>query len=253
METDNSDCHVIVIAAGSSRRIDNLTREKPKCFLDINGKSMIDYTLDLLNDRGFKRITFVIGYQKDCWREIGDKYKDLSIDYVVSDSYETTGHGFSTYLSREAWETEKKDVLFIHSDIFYDPRLLDQVLDSKQDDVVLVDEGFESLTGDEAVMLGNDGVLTGFRSGARKEDPDSAGEIIGINKWSSELMQEFYSYMEKYFEKNGNNHNYEPVLSYFIRDTGRRINYIESGGLNWMNVNYESDYERAKELHNSVY
>jgi len=248
---DNSDYHVIIIAAGSSRRLSKLTKNKPKAFLEIRGKKIIEHTLDFLNERGFRRVTFVIGYLKDIFKEtIGEKYKNLSIDYVISEDYASTGHGWSTFLSKNAWEKEKKDVIFIHGDILYDSGLLDKVLASKYKNIMIVDNDYEILTGDERIVMGKNGITKGFKDAASKDDPESIGELIGINKWSKDLMEQMYFYMQEYFNRNGKNHNYEPVLSDFIRDTGVVINYMKSNGLPWVNINYEEDYEKAK---NEIY
>ena len=51
--------HVVIIAAGASKRIARLTKHKPKSFLEIEGKRVIDYHLDTLHRRGINDIIFV--------------------------------------------------------------------------------------------------------------------------------------------------------------------------------------------------
>jgi len=250
----NKDYHVILIAAGCSRRLKELTQDKPKCFLEINNKKIINYTLENLDRLGFKKVTFVVGYKKDLvMQTIGNKFGNLDIDYVVSDDYATTGHGYSIYLTRKKWEEEKKSVILIHADIFYDSNILDRVLAYESDVVLAVDDYYKVNYGDEVMVTSNRGYIEtiGFINELSK---DIEGQLIGINKWSSDFMSGLYNYMDFFFKKNGNNFNWEPIVHNFIKDKGVKINFDRSGGLKWININYKEDYFKARdELFNSIY
>lgn len=244
---DNSNYHVIIIAAGSSRRLAHLTRDKPKSFLPVGNKKIIEHSLDYLNGRGFKRVTFVVGYLKELFMQtLGNKHKNLDIDYIISDDYQIFDHCWSTFLSKQAWQQEKKPVIFIHADTVYHPKILDKVLAHPFDNVVGVDNTYQVLTGDECVVTGKDGIMTGFKDGIPIENSKEVGELIGINKWSADYMEQFYDFMEDYFTKHGKNHKYEPVLDAFIKEKGLLAHYVESDGLPWVNINYEDDYRKVQ-------
>ena len=113
-----SEFHVIIIAAGCSRRLTELTEETPKSLLIIKEKKIIEYTLDALSKRNFRTVTFVVGYLKDKYiNMIGVSYQNLEIDYVIATDYEDTGHAWSIYLTKSRWEQEKihpfKTTLFL--------------------------------------------------------------------------------------------------------------------------------------------
>lgn len=208
----------------------------------------MEYHLDYLNERGFKFVTIVVGYLKDrIINTIKTRYNNLDINYVVSDEYATTGHGWSIFLTRKAWEKYNRPVILLHSDIFYDPTILDKVLESNYGDVVAVDENYKVITGDEVVVTGKNKVMSGFRWGVTRGAEDIAGEIIGINKWSAEFMEKFYVFMGEFFSQNGNNFNYEAILDQFIKEKKVVLHYIPSGGLPWVNINYPEDYFRAND------
>ena len=55
----------IIIAAGPSTRLRPFTDYKPKCLLEIEGKTILDRTLEIFYSFGLKIIVIVRGYQKE--------------------------------------------------------------------------------------------------------------------------------------------------------------------------------------------
>lgn len=232
----------LIIAAGCSRRLSKLTHSIPKSFLIIQEKPVIKYHLDILHERGFKRAILVVGYLKDFFfREIGSRYRDIQIDYVISEDYENTGQGWSIYLTRSLWEKTRKPVILVHADIFYHPGILDKVMSSKLKNVLGVDDCYEVRTHEEVVILGEDDRVRGVMKGVEK-NPAIVGEIIGINKWSEEFMKTFYEYMEIYFKRNGRKCDWEPLLAEFIQEQSIPVHYERCGNFSWININRPNDY-----------
>ncbi len=56
---------VVVAAAGRGTRMLELSEDKPKHLIEVNGKSFLTYILDNLLLAGFKDITLVVGYQSN--------------------------------------------------------------------------------------------------------------------------------------------------------------------------------------------
>lgn len=248
--------HVIILAAGCSRRMGALTADQPKSFLPVAGKRLIDFTFDALEARGFSRVTLVIGYQAALVRRTLQSGRGrLRFDYAVSEDYETTGHGWSLFLARDAWQESRQPVLLLHSDIFYHPEILDRVLGWPRADVLAVDERYQVKTGDEVVILGQDGRATGSAKGLAQHTAGIAGELIGVNKWSPSFLEAYFAFMEDYFRRNGRNHNYEPILDEFLRqEPGCVMEYATTDGLPWINMNYAEDYALVRDsLHPAVY
>lgn len=244
----NSKVHAIIIAAGCSTRLPELTKDKPKSFLEIGGKKIIDYHLDLLNERQCENVTIVVGYLRDLlMNHIGKQHKNLKINYVISEDYETTGHSWSVFQTKEVWEKEKSPVLLIHGDIFYHPVILDKVLSSSYENVLAVDNKYKVQTGDEWVVRGLGDMVEKIDNN-EKDKSKIIGEIIGIIKWCPTVMEEFYMYLDQFFKKKGKTFHYEYVLSAMIHDKKTKIRHIKTDGLPWVNINYREDYERAQKV-----
>ena len=58
-------------------------------------------------------------------------------------------------------------------------------------------------------------------------------------------MGKFYTYIERFCDKQGKAYGWEFILDHFIKDEAVKIHYIKCGS-SWMNINFQQDYELAK-------
>ena len=249
--SNNEKYKVIILAAGCSRRLSGMTEDKPKSFLEINDKKIIEHTLDHLNDRGIKDVTIIVGYLREkFFNQIGEKYKDLNIDYVISEDYARTGNSLSIFLSKESWEKEKKHVLLLEADNFYNPVLLDKVIENEKDNVVLSNNSYvmNPEKREDIVLKGKDEIIFSIEKGLSHEDELCLGELMGICKLSPRFMEEFYNYLQYFLQNFGDNHNYEKILGNFAGTNGNELFSLDRENDYWININREEDYIKAKEI-----
>ena len=55
----------IILAAGRGSRMKDLTEERPKCLVELRGKSLLDWQLDSLRAAGIDEIAIITGYQRE--------------------------------------------------------------------------------------------------------------------------------------------------------------------------------------------
>jgi len=55
----------IILAAGRGSRMQSLTDERPKCLVEVKGKSLLDWQLDALRQAGIRQIGVVTGYKRE--------------------------------------------------------------------------------------------------------------------------------------------------------------------------------------------
>ena len=56
---------VIILAAGRGSRMNELTDERPKCLVELRGKTLLDWQLEALREAGIKEIAIVTGYRRE--------------------------------------------------------------------------------------------------------------------------------------------------------------------------------------------
>ena len=93
---------VMILAAGLGSRLLPLTEECPKAFLRAGSRTLIERSLDALHDQGLRHVTLVIGYLREVFRrDLGSRYRGLSIHYVESPGWRSAGQALSFQLALE--------------------------------------------------------------------------------------------------------------------------------------------------------
>ena len=83
-----------ILAGGFATRLGSLTKDFPKCLIEINGRPFIDWQLDLLQENGFTDFVFCLSYKSELVQEhLGDGKKiGVRIQYSL-DGKEQLGTG----------------------------------------------------------------------------------------------------------------------------------------------------------------
>lgn len=55
----------IILAAGRGSRMNELTDERPKCLVELRGKTLLDWQLEALREAGIKEMAIVTGYKRE--------------------------------------------------------------------------------------------------------------------------------------------------------------------------------------------
>ena len=90
---------VIILAAGSSRRMGELTKNKPKCLLSYKGTTILERLVGQLRGLGIQRVVVTVGYQKDRVVECLKNINDIDIKTIVNDRYEEDVNIYSMHLA----------------------------------------------------------------------------------------------------------------------------------------------------------
>ncbi|HJR78007.1 MAG TPA: isocitrate lyase/phosphoenolpyruvate mutase family protein [Nitrospiraceae bacterium] len=119
----------VIAAAGFEKQLLPLIEDKPKCLLDIKGKTILERQVAALNDCNIKDIALVRGYKKDAITLPNIRYYD-------NDRYEETGELFSLFCA----ENEMKGrTIVLYGDIIFETGILEKLLKSPADITLVVD------------------------------------------------------------------------------------------------------------------
>jgi phosphoenolpyruvate phosphomutase len=118
-----------VVLAASRGDLGELTRDQPKCMIDVRGQSLLQRLVSLLSDSGIRNITVVRGYRKEAIALTG-------IATVDNERHDATGEVYSLACARDQLEGE---TIVVYGDILFRRYILDGVLASDGDIVVAVD------------------------------------------------------------------------------------------------------------------
>lgn len=131
---------VIILAAGQGTRLRPLTDDRPKCMVEVNGKSIIERQLDTMRACGINEedITIIAGYRNDALK---NKFQDTGLHFIVNEEYETTNMVCSLMCARKLMEQEE-DIIISYGDIIYGETVFQKILEAKDNMSVIVDDGW---------------------------------------------------------------------------------------------------------------
>lgn len=91
--------NAIIMAAGMSSRFVPLSLEKPKGLLAVKGEILIERQIEQLQDAGIQNIVLVLGYKKEAFFYLEDKYDNLTI--IINPEYHLKNNPHTLYLAQK--------------------------------------------------------------------------------------------------------------------------------------------------------
>mgnify|MGYP001598219661 CR=1 FL=1 len=233
----------VILAAGAGQRLKPVTNALPKGLIEIEGKTLLEYSLDALDEGGLKDIIIVTGFFGEAIKQkFGNKYAGLKITYVLNEEYYKSG---SMYSFSKARDIINNDILLLESDLLYDSKAIGVLLNSGFKDCVLA--GKLSGSGDEVyICVDENQRITELGKDITYENKKKAiGELVGISKFSKEFLAELFKNAEGDYKKGEANRHYEECILATAK-SGNPVYGLLIGGLVWTEIDNEKDLLKAK-------
>ena len=150
----------IILAAGMGKRLKELTQDRTKCMVQVNGVALIDRMLHQIESRHLSRIVIVVGYEGEKLMKYIDTLGIRTpIVYVQNPIYDKTNNIYSLALAKDYLCQD--DTLLFESDLIFEDAVIDQLLDDPRETLALVDK-YESWMDGTCVKLGPDDSIASF-------------------------------------------------------------------------------------------
>ena len=170
---------VIILAAGMSSRLRPLTSNKPKCMLKLFNETLLERQIKIFRNCNINDITIVTGYRSEVI--------DVSnVNYVKNENYETTNINESLFC---ALEPSNSPVLVTYSDIVFEPKIVQQMLEITNDIRLAVRINWKEcyqnrimhpLSEAENVLIENGRILEIRKNISKSLENQQIGEFLGI-------------------------------------------------------------------------
>lgn len=230
----------IILAAGKGHRIASLSGNKPKSFLTIGDKRIIDHQIDIVKQSGIDKIVVVIGYQSELFEK---EYGDLGFTLLKNPFYESTNVLASLWFARDYL---KDGFYFMHADSYFDSTIFED-LTQLQHPITLAVNQKPLVPEDMKVRVKEDLVL---EINKEMSCESSYGEFIGLAKIDSSIAPNVIECIEDRIEKKGKiNDFFESVIQDQI-DEGVYVRSFSIGDRLAIEIDTPEDYELAKQLFN---
>lgn len=90
--------NAVILAAGASTRFIPLSLEQPKGLFEVKGEKLIERQIQQLLEAGIKDITIVLGYKKEMFYYLEEKY---GVKFIINPSFNIKNNIESLYLAKE--------------------------------------------------------------------------------------------------------------------------------------------------------
>lgn len=182
----------VILAAGMAKRLRPLTDEKPKCLLEVGGKTLLQRTVDAMISAGIKEFVVVTGYRENMIREfLTARYPQYTINFIDNPDYEHNNNIFSLWLAME--KLHGTEVLLMDSDILCDPEAVRRV--ARKTVPALAMQQHELGEEEMKIVVDAKGRITEISKTCSPKD--AIGESVGIEKMTEEYTEAIYQELRK--------------------------------------------------------
>lgn len=229
----------IILAAGVGKRFKEVTDHRPKCLIDIQGKTLLEWTLRALGAAGVHNAVVVIGYRGDMIQQtIGSSCGGVAVHYVVNSQYEK-GAILSLLSAREEFDD---DILIMDADVLFPVQMIDRLVRSSHANCFLLDGGAVN-TGEEQMLLTRGGrVLNIVRGGSG--DFDVVGESVGFLKVARDDAPLLRTILEDLVAQGHDTIEHEEAFPVFLAQ--RVVGFERVDDLPWTEIDFPEDLVRAE-------
>ena len=239
----------IILAAGMGKRLGELTKNNTKCMVEVDGVRLIERALRILDRKNLNRIILVVGYQhENLMAFVNSLGIQTQIEFIINEVYDKTNNIFSLSLAKE--QMIEDDTLLLESDLIFEERLIDMLLEDKRDSLALVDK-FESWMDGTCIVVDQDDNITDFIPGKllQYREKEQYYKTVNIYKFSADFSKNVYvPFLEAYAKVMGNNEYYEAVIKLILLLDKNTMKAKRLQGELWYEIDDIQDLDIAQTL-----
>ena len=238
---------VIILAAGKGTRLMPLTSDKPKCMVELNGKALIEYQLDLFAKFNVSDTNVVTGY-------LEEKIDFNRIKKFYNLQFDSSNMVATLFSANELFDGED-DILISYGDIVYNHKVLRAIEESSEKVNVVVDKDWRTywearmddpLQDVETLKIGVNGDIEELGKKPNSYE-DIQGQYIGLLKIRKDVVKQvkyYYYNLDQSATYDGQTFDNMYMTSFLqmIADNIIPLSpvYIEGG---WVEIDEPSDLE----------
>ena len=243
----------IILAAGEGNRLRPHTEDRPKAFVPLAGKPLLEWQLEVLARVGISDITIATGYRADQLESYGTRR-------VHNPRFDSTNMVVSLIAAREQL-LSGEDLLIAYGDIIYQPNIVKALLADEADVSITIDLGWQSLWAmrmedpledAETLRLDDDGNVIELGNPPKSLD-EIEGQYMGLIRVSASGAEKMVAAIdaidpETRFGGRTPDAMYMTDLLQHLIDSGIAVHAVPVEG-GWLEVDTVEDLERFEDLH----
>lgn len=220
----------LIIAAGLGSRIGG---RKNKCLSEINGKPLLQHTIDNFSLKGIGDITIITGYD----RESVEQELTGQVNLVYNPKFADSGILRSVWCARE--RIKNHPFVFTSGDHFFDSSLLDLFKDFNEDIGVVVEKK-DCDSEDVKTVIRNSKIYFGKELPAAK----AVGELTGLMIFSKKASENFFTLLNERITEFENKYVFHLLM--LLQERGMIITPLYCKHNSRIEIDYAEDLDKAR-------
>lgn len=246
METGqtNPRPNVIILNAGQGRRLLPLTRDLPKCLVDVGGRPMMVWQLQSLARFELGRVSVVVGFGAEkvraCLRQMAPP--SLEVQAIVNLDYDKADNLVSCWAARAEMT---RDFILLNGDTLFEPAVLGRVLASPVAPVTVTIDRKRCYDADDMKVQSAGRRL--LRIGKDLPAAEVDAEAIGMLYVRGEGTRLFREELERTVAAR------EPGVRWYLSVVDRlaaagAVEVVSVGGMQWVEIDTAEDLVVAEKM-----
>lgn len=236
----------ILLVAGMGSRLEEITRHRPKCLVEVGGVPLLKRLLTQLANVDIERVVLASGFQhEELLAEVLSWRLPLRIEAAPNDTFASENNAVS--LAAAMKKLESRHFILCDGDILVrHEEMLASVLDAPGDNVLAMIR-FDEL-GQEEMKIELDPETTRIRRLGKELEPDGAnGESLGIQKIGPSAFPRLQQRLARLNAEERRRLYYEDVFSELIEE-GIEFTACELPIGAWTEIDTAADLEVARDM-----
>ena len=236
----------IILAAGMGKRLKHLTKDKTKCMVEVNGRTLISRTLDVLEKQSLSRIIIVTGYMGDTLRSYVESLGiKTPVEFIDNPIYDKTNNIYSLALARD--KMVEDDTLLFESDLIFEQEVVDRLVNDPRPTLATVAH-FESWMSGTCLKIDKEDRIADFIPGKYLDfsEKQKYYKTVNIYKFSKDFSAKTYMpFLTAYEQAVGENEYYESVIKLIAMIENTEIRVMKLGSERWYEIDDALDLDIA--------
>lgn len=238
----------VFLLAGRGSRLNRYTEIIPKCLVEVSGKPILHRMLEILLEKGIKKVILVVGYRwEEIFKSIGDNWCGMDIKYINNIDWEKTNNIVSFYMTKDVID---EDFLLLEGDIVIASNALDQFCIGRNQMAVSAFKPFMDgtvITFDKSNKLVNRIYLkTDYSQIKSMDETYKTVNIYSIKH--SDFKNLILPELKKIIDSGKVNSYYEQAFAYLVNNGTMQFDAIDYSNLKWFEIDNEEDLEMAENM-----
>lgn len=235
----------VILAAGMAKRLRPLTDTKPKCLLEVGGRTLLERTVRAMQQAGISEFVVVTGYRAEQIREFLSSLlpsTSSTFHFLHNADYEHNNNIYSLWMAGEY--VRGKEFLLMDSDILCDPAAVARIAHEPESALAL--NRHECGEEEIKVIVDADGHITEISKVCSIQD--AIGESVGIEKMTADYSMALYKELDQMILKEGLiDVFYERCFERLIPQ-GHTFKVVDTTDYFSYELDTPEDFQRAQEL-----